>query len=109
MWGDGMTRITAGGRTVTRIEVTQRNIDDAHRHRDDPRELPHHCSVALAAKHAGVLDPNVSSCSLRYKDADGSFGLVSLPSAARQFINTFDSTEYNVEPFWFEVCLGGKP
>ena len=93
---------------MTRIEVTQQNIDDAQRYRDEPSELPYHCPVALAAEAAGVLYPNVSSCSLRYyADEDSSPKVVTLPSAARQFINTFDSTEYNVEPFWFEVYLGG--
>ena len=94
---------------MTRIEVSQMHINDAQRYRSEPSELPHHCPVALAAKDAGVLHPNVSSCSLRYTDEDGSPKVVTLPSAARQFINRFDNTEYYVEPFWFEVDLEGKP
>ena len=95
MRGDGMTR----------IDVTQMHIDDAQRYRSEPSELPHHCPVAQAARDAGILHPNVSSCSLRYKDEDGSIKRVGLPAAAQKFINTFDNTEYYVEPFAFEVDM----
>ena len=99
MRGDGMTR----------INVTQHHIDDAQRYRATLDLLTTTCPVALAAKDAGIVYPQVSMDVLRYRPGVGSISdtkRVPLPQEAKEFVQRFDNSEH-VEPFTFSVDIEG--
>ena len=89
---------------MTRIEVTQHNIDDAHRYRRLRGVLGTSCPIALAAKDADIVLPDVSNSTLQFKDEDGIIKRAQLPADAQAFVENFDAEDY-VEPFEFEIDL----
>ena len=89
---------------MTRIEVTQHHIDDGHRNRRLRGALGTTCPIALAAKDADIILPDVSNSTLQFKDDDNILKRVELPADAQTFVENFDAEEY-VEPFEFEVDL----
>ena len=87
------------------IEVTQQNIDDAHRNRDNRLQLCRYCAIALAAKDAGLVAPRVTSTELSFETtANGWHKRVLLPPAAIDLLERFDRGEH-VEPIVFAVDL----
>ena len=87
------------------IEVTQQNIDDAHRNRDNRLQLCRYCAIALAAKDAGLVAPRVTSTELSFETTESGWRKrVLLPPAAIDLLERFDRGEH-VEPIVFAVDL----
>ena len=89
---------------MTRIEVTQHNIEDAQRYRRLRGVLGKSCPIALAAKDADIVLPDVSNSTLQFKDEDGIIKRAALPPDAMDFVERFDASEH-VEPFEFAIDL----
>ena len=84
------------------IEVTQHNIDDAHRYRDSRMQLCRSCPIVLAGKDAELIAPKVTNKDLIFETDEGERRCVALPPAALEMIERFDRGEH-IEPMTFTV------